>query len=109
MSNEAIPDEKPTLFAVLTEYAYCLIVFLFAAALLGGLFWSAAPVLTEQCWYSVTKHVPRARVFVSQRPMDCYVDRAASGKRCHYERVVDVGKDSAGNTQVTVHWQKAPD
>jgi len=105
-----MPSDRPTLFATLTEYAYLLIVLLSVAALLGGLFWSVAPILSEQYWYSFTNHVPRARVFVSQRPTDCYTDRAPTGsKKCHYEKVVDVGKDASGNTQVTVHWQKVSD
>lgn len=103
-------NDKPTFFAVLTEYAYGLLVLLFVVAVLLGLFWGFAPIPAERSWYSFTKHVPRARVFVSQRPMDCYIASASSGaKRCHYERVVDVDKDLSGNTQVIVHWQKVSD
>ncbi len=103
-----MPNHKPTRFATLTEYVYCLIVFLSMAALCSGVFWSLAPTLAEQYWYSFTKHVPRTRVFVSQRPTDCLLDRSGA-KRCHYEKLVEVGKDTAGNTQVTVHWQKVSD
>lgn len=103
-------NEKPKLFAVLTEYAYGLMVILFVAAVFLGIFWSVAPIPAEQYWYSFTRHVPKSRVFISPRPLDCYADRAPGGvKKCHYERVVDVVKDSSGNTQVTVHWQKVLD
>jgi hypothetical protein len=101
-----MPSHKPTLSATLTAYLYCLLVFLSITALCSGLFWLFAPTLVEQYWYSFTNHVPRSRVFVSQRPMDCYVDRAATTKPCHYDKVVKVGKDTSGNTQVTVYWKK---
>ncbi len=100
-----MPNDKPNLTAALAESAYCLFLFLSMAAFFGILLWLFAPTLTEQYWYSYTNHVPRTRVFVSQRPTDCYFV-PIGGKRCHYEKVVDVGKDNAGNPQVTVHWQK---
>jgi hypothetical protein len=103
MPNEVTSKAKPTLFATLTEYAYCLVVLGSMAALFSALFWLLAPTRAEQYWYSFTKDVPRTRVFVSQRPMDCY---PTGSKHCHYEKVVDVGKDLSGNTQVTIHWKK---
>jgi hypothetical protein len=100
-------NDKPNLFAVFTETLYCLVILLTLAAVSAGIFWASAPTLAEQYWYAFTNHVPRARVFVSPRPTDCLLDRANSGaKRCHYERVVEVGNDTSGNKQVTVHWQK---
>jgi hypothetical protein len=102
-----MPDNKPTLFATLTEYLYCLIVLLSIAALFLGVFWLFAPIPAERSWYSFTKHVPRTRVFVSQRPTDCYVEQALPGsKKSHCQKVVHVGKNSSGETQVTVYWQK---
>jgi|ERR1039458_3092699 hypothetical protein len=102
-----MPGDKPTLFATLTAHFYCLLVLLSVAALCSGLFWLFAPTLAEQSWYSFTNQVPRARVFVSQRPMDCDFSRAPIGsKGCHYDKVVEVGKDVSGQTQVTVYWQK---
>ena len=100
-----MPNDKPNFSALLAESVYCTVLFLSMAAFCGFLFWLFAPILTEQYWYSFTKDVPRARVFVSKRPMDCYLV-PIGGKRCRYEKVVDVAKDSSGNTQVTVHWQK---
>jgi hypothetical protein len=102
-----MPDNEPTLFATLTEYFYCLIVLLGITALFLGGFWLFAPTVAEQDWYSFTNHVPRTRVFVSKRPTDCYVDQALAGsKKSHCEKVVRVGKNSSGETQVTVYWQK---
>lgn len=100
-----MPNDKPNFSAVLAESVYCLVLFLSTAAFCGILFWLFAPTQTERYWYSITKDVPRARVFVSTRPTDCYLV-PLGGKRCHYEKVVDVAKDGSGNTQVTVHWRK---
>ncbi len=100
-----MPNDKPNFCAALTESVYGLVLLLSMAAFCGILFWLFAPTLTEQYWYSFTNHVPRVRVFVSKRPTDCYFV-PIGGKRCHYEKVVDVGKDSSGKTQVTVYWQK---
>lgn len=105
MPNEVTPNDKPNFPAVLAESVYCLALFLTLVAFGGILCWLFAPTLTEQYWYSYTRDVPRARVFVSTRPTDCYLV-PIGGKRCHYEKVVDVGKDTSGNTQVTVYWQK---
>ncbi len=99
-------NEKPTLFAVLAECSYAMAILLTMAALCITLFWLFAPTRSEQYWYSFTKGVPTSRVFVSKRPMDCYFDQAPIGKRCHYEKEVDVGKDLSGNTRVTVSWHK---
>jgi hypothetical protein len=103
---ETMPSDHPTLSATLTAYLYCLLVLLSLTALCSTALWLFAPTLAEQYWYSFTNHVPRSRVFVSQYPMDCYADRATTSKPCHYDKVVQVGKDVSGNTQVTVYWKK---
>lgn len=100
-----MPKHKPNLFAVFTESLYCLVILVTLASFSAGVFWASAPTLAEQYWYSFTNHIPRSRVFVSARPTDCLLAQPGA-KRCHYERVVEVGKDPSGNTQVTVHWQK---
>ncbi len=98
-------NDKPNFAALLAEFVYCLVLFLSVVAFCGILFWLFAPIRTEQYWYSYSRHVPRAHVFVSRRPTDCYLV-PIGGKRCHYEKVVDVGKDTSGNTQVIVYWRK---
>ncbi len=110
MPNQVMPKDKPTLFATLTELVYCLAILAAAAALCGGLFWSLDPALAEQYWYSFTKDVPRTRVFVSPRPMDCDFSHAPIGrKQCHYKKLVDMDKDESGQTRVTVSWRKVSD
>ena len=106
MSTQPSPHPKPTAFATLTEYFYCLVVLISMASLLGAIFWLCAPTLAERYWYSFTRSVPTARVFVAQRPTDCY---PTATKHCHYQKIVDEGKDSSGNRQITVHWKKVSD
>jgi hypothetical protein len=105
-----MPGDRPTLSATLTAYFYCLLILLTMAAVFSCALWLLAPIQTEQYWYSFTKGVPRARVFVSPRPTDCYLEHSASAStKCHYKKVVEVGKDSSGNTQVRIYWQKVPE
>ncbi|MGC2208962.1 MAG: hypothetical protein WA532_02525 [Candidatus Korobacteraceae bacterium] len=105
-----MPGDRPTLFATLTAYFYCLLVLLTMAAIFICSWWLFAPTQTERYWYSFTNGVPRSRVFVSPRPTDCYLEHSASAStKCHYKKVVEVGKDSSGNTQITVYWQKVPE
>ncbi len=105
-----MPGDQPTPSATLTAYFYCLLILLSMTALFSCMLWLFAPIQTEQCWYSFTNGVPRARVFVSPRPTDCYLQHSSGAStKCHYKKVVEVGKDSSGNTQVTVSWQKVPE
>jgi len=105
-----MPGDRPTPSATLTACFYCLLILLSMTALFSCMLWLFAPIQTEQCWYAFTNGVPRARVFVSPRPTDCYLEHSSSAStKCHYKKVVEVGKDSSGNTQVTVSWQKVPE
>jgi len=105
-----MPGDQPTLSATLTAYAYCLLIVLTLAAVLGCALWLLAPITTEQYWYSFADGVPRSRVFVAPRPTDCYLEHSAGAStKCHYKKVVEVGKDLSGDTRVTVYWQKVPE
>jgi hypothetical protein len=105
-----MPAERPTLFATLTAYFYCLLILLTMAAIFICALWLFAPTQTEQYWYSFTTGVPRSRVFVSPRPTDCYLEHSASAStKCHYKKVVEVGKDASGNSQVRIYWQTIPE
>ena len=102
--------DRPTLFATFTGYFYCLLILLTLVAVLSCAVWLLVPTTTEQYWYSWTIGVPRARVFVSPRPTDCYLEHSSGAStKCHYKKVIDVGKDISGNTQVTVFWQMVPE